>query len=181
MLKLEKMIQYVLDDEGRVVSFDPDDPGRRTAFGISHRYNPQWEGWNLIADGDYNQREIENLAIKFYENLYSRCGAKFLPSEVRYPFFDAVVNLGSVTAVKILQRAMNTYVNVDDWVKVDGIIGIKTIKAIRTIEAKSFISVYSLERINYYRRKVEENPKKKKYLFGWICRTLKVCDRNREI
>lgn len=180
MLEIDKIIQYVLDDEGRVVSFDPDDPGRRTAFGISHRYNPQWKGWDVIADGDYDQREIGNLAIEFYKQLYSRCGAKLLPRPVRYPFFDAVVNLGTINAIKILQQAMNSHVNVEDWVKVDGIIGIKTIKALRTIEANAFVGNYNLERINYYKHKVLESPEKKKFLLGWLCRVLAVNERNRE-
>lgn len=178
MLSVSEMIQKVLDHEGRVVHYDPDDPGGRTAFGISHRFNPQWEGWELLQDNDYDERAVGDAAILFYEKLYERCGAKLLPSHARYPFFDAVVNLGQVRAVEVLQMALNSYAQVDGWVETDGILGPQTINAIRTVDNLGFCHVFSLARIRYYRQKVHENHSKKKFFLGWVVRTLEVDEEN---
>jgi lysozyme family protein len=178
MLSREQMIQHILDSEGRGVYYDPDDPGGRTAFGISFRYNPQCAIWDVIQEDETNLRAIGDAAIDFYEKLFDRSGAKLLPAIIRYPFFDAVVNLGQSRAVEILQRALNTYAMTKGWVSVDGILGPRTLDALRTVDYKSFCHTFALQRISYYRKKVLENPKKKKYFFGWVIRTIRVDDQN---
>ena len=178
MLSRDQMIQHILDSEGRVVHHDPNDPGGRTAFGISFRYNPQCAIWDILQKDENNLREIGNAAIDFYEKLFERSGAKLLPAIIRYPFFDAVVNLGQARAVEILQRALNTYAMAEGWVSVDGILGPRTLDALRTIDFKSFCHTLALERISYYREKVLEDSRKKKYFLGWVIRTLRVNDQN---
>ena len=86
--------------------------------------------------------------------------------ELRYQYFDMVVNAGQGNAVKILQRACNSKLKKADKIAVDGRIGPMTIKASEKLE-ESRLRAY---RLLHYAKIVNKNPTQEKFWYGWYNR-----------
>lgn len=113
MSNFEICVGIILKEEGGL-STNKDDPGRITKYGISARAYPHLDIRNLSKDA----------AVNIYRADYwnpIRC--EELPTGVDLLVFNAAVNMGQVTAVKILQEAAR--------VTIDGIIGNGTIQAVK--------------------------------------------------
>jgi lysozyme family protein len=58
--------------------------------------------------------------------------------EFAYPLalalFDTAVNMGTVTAVRLLQRAINDLLPKERWVAVDGVLGEQTLRAAKSLD-----------------------------------------------
>ena len=148
----------VLESEGGYVN-DPDDPGGETKYGISKRSHSEVDIKNLTVDG----------ATDIYRRLYwTPSKAERLKPEIRYQYFDMVVNAGQGNAVKVLQRACNGKAKKGQKIAVDGRIGKMTIKASERLE-ESRLQAY---RVLYYAEKVSKNPTLEKYFYGWYRRVL---------
>lgn len=102
----------ILKEEGGLVE-NPKDPGGLTKYGISARAYPYLDIRNLSMDA------AKNIYRADYWNQ-TRCDD--LPIGVDLLVFNAAVNMGQGTAVKILQEAAG--------VTIDGIIGNGTIQAV---------------------------------------------------
>ncbi len=65
------MLQWLSWHEGGYTN-DPVDVGGETYRGIARRYNPQWEGWDLIDDTKPNIKHtnLDPYVHKFYEEKY---------------------------------------------------------------------------------------------------------------
>jgi len=152
------IVNDILKNEGGYV-FDKDDPGGETKFGISKRSHPEVDIKNLTIDG----------ALDIYRRLYwipSKV-EKLMP-ELRYQYFDMVVNAGQPSAVKVLQRACNGKLKSGEKIAVDGRIGRMTIGASNKLE-ESRLRAY---RVLYYAEKVNFNPTLEKYFYGWYKRVM---------
>jgi lysozyme family protein len=159
----EKAIQFTLSREGGYVH-DPDDPGGETNFGIAKRYHPDVD--------------IKNLTIEQAREIYKReywdaIGLDAMPEMIAVAVFDTAVNIGKFKAVQMLQESCNSY-NIDEKLNLnlDGVIGPKTIHVVRSINPCMLTRSYLLKRHQYYRLKVVQNPKKRKFFKGWINRTM---------
>ena len=86
--------------------------------------------------------------------------------ELRYQYFDFVINAGQGNAVKVLQKACNGKLKQSDKIAVDGRIGPMTIKASNKLE-ESRLKAYKLL---YYADIVLNNPTQEKYWYGWYRR-----------
>lgn len=156
MITFGKIITEVLRHEGGYVN-DPDDLGRETKFGISKKSHPEIDIKNLTIDG----------ALDIYRRLYwNPSKAERLMPELRYQYFDMVVNSGQGNAVKVLQRACNGKAKKGDKIAVDGRIGRMTIGASEKLE-ESRLKAY---RILYYANLIKKNPVLEKFYYGWYKR-----------
>jgi lysozyme family protein len=172
-------INIIFENEG-VYDNNPLDPGGETFFGIARNYHPEWRGWEIVDDlkkeidleNDFNVKDLEcfpelyNLILEFYyKNFWEAAKIDKLPEKVQKIVFDATVNMGVKRTIKILQKALG--------VIVDGRFGAITLNAVESIDPELLYTKFKLERINYYTDLVERKPKYKKFLLGWIKRTLK--------
>lgn len=132
---------------------DPEDTGGETKFGIAKNANPTVD----IAKLTYAQ------AKEIYRRKYwDKCKCSELPERLAIHLFDAAVNHGSTTAIKMLQRA----VNVSD----DGVLGPTTLAAVKALPEKQVVYFFIQHRRNFYLRIVERNPSQMKFLKGWMNR-----------
>ena len=86
--------------------------------------------------------------------------------ELRYQYFDFVVNAGQGNAVKVLQKACNGKLKQSEKIAVDGRIGRMTIGASDKLE-ESRLKSYKLL---YYAYIVLKNPMQEKFWYGWYRR-----------
>ena len=151
MPSFTEIIKKVLENEGGYVD-DPDDPGGETNFGISKRSYPDLDIKNLTKE----------KAIEIYKKDYwFPSKAQTLPQDLRYHYFDMVVNAGQKSAVKALQMACGAVV--------DGRIGSETIEKAQWIHEER-LKAY---RVLYYANLVLNKPELSKYWFGWFRRGTK--------
>lgn len=131
----------------------PDDTGGETKFGIAKNANPTVD----IAKLTYAQaKDI------YRRNYWGKCKCPELPERLAIHLFDAAVNHGTTTAIKMLQRA----VNVPD----DGDLGPKTLAAVKALPEKQVVYFFIQHRRNFYLKIVERNPSQMKFLKGWMNR-----------
>jgi lysozyme family protein len=152
----KEIMDVIIENEGGYVN-DPDDRGRETKYGISKRSHPEVDIKNLTIDG----------ALDIYNRLYwVPSKAERLMPELRYQYFDFVVNAGQGNAVKVLQRACNHKNGKGNWIQVDGKIGRMTIKASENLENSRLKAFKCL----YYANIVIKNSIQEKYYYGWYNR-----------
>lgn len=121
-MDFEQAFQRVLGSEGGY-SNDPRDPGGETKFGISR----------LAYPGE----DIKGMTIERAHEIYRRdywgpAGCDAVPDGAKLPLFDAAVNSGVKTAIKLLQRACGT--------SPDGILGPLTLQAVQSMPAPRLVA-----------------------------------------
>ncbi|MDQ3235465.1 MAG: hypothetical protein M3Q07_26950 [Pseudobdellovibrionaceae bacterium] len=139
----QEAVRLILELEGggRIVSH-PDDPGGLTKYGISLRAHPE-----LGAEGIRNLTEEE--AIEIYRNKYwipLRLG-RFSP-RLALPLFDAAVNHGPGSGVRIFQVALN---RLGADLVVDGVAGELTVKASKAYSPRRVLAAFLSQRLQFYR------------------------------
>jgi lysozyme family protein len=153
----DKAIEFVLKMEGGY-TWDPNDPGGETKYGISKKAYPQLDIANL---------SIEEAKAIYRTDFWNACSCDDLPSDLALCVFDMGVNQGTTKAKRILQMTLD--------VQVDGIIGPKTIAA----AAKSnyyHAKKYLAHRLAEYSRLMVENPKLLIYANNWSYRVLSLLE-----
>jgi len=188
-MSFTKAMIQVRKSEGGYVN-DPDDAGGETYCGISRKFFPKWQGWELIDDLKikYYGKLKTNYKVNISEFIYKidqfylkyfwkplRC------DEIKNPIlaehlFDCGINLGKKSAVKFFQETFNSLWSPEimgNELKVDGLIGPKTIGALNSSNDKNWPNHFVLARITLYFDKCYDKPIKYKYLKGWVLRSLK--------
>lgn len=162
----------ILENEGGYT----DDTGGPTKYGVSLRFLktlPTIEA-DINHDGKVTVEDIEDLTWEDAYNIYNREFWKRLRlGEIQSPriatkILDMTINLGPATAVKMVQRTVET--------KQDGIIGPKTIAAINKAYMKgedNFILRLCYAQGDRYLELIFKNPKLWKYRDGWLTRAEK--------
>lgn len=146
---------------------DEDDPGNWTGGAVGSGF---LKGTKYgISAATYPTLDIKNLTVEaakslFKKDFWIKFGVSELPAFIRPHYFDVCVNSGNSRAAKILQRAVG--------VTPDGIIGPKTRAALSRLTIKRF----ERQRSDFYVKHVELNPRKIKYLGGWIGRIFDVTE-----
>jgi len=151
MSDFNKIVERTLGHEGGYVD-DDDDPGGETNWGISKRKYPDVDIRNLTR--------AEAIAIykrDYFDPLHL--------GEIRYnatawKIFDIAVNMGVDVAAIILQRALG--------VKEDGIIGAVTIGEANKRFPDTLMDNIIERQAKRYAWIVKNNPKKAKFLVGWM-------------
>jgi lysozyme family protein len=150
------IIDKVIHNEGGYNN-DALDMGGETKYGISKRFYPHINIEYLTLD---KAKQI------YYDDYWIPAKVNKLPYNLRYPFFDCVINTGQKRATKILQEAINSQSVI--LLKVDGIIGPKTLKAAKSVSPKRFTAY----RVDFYSKLVAHKPEQKRFYYGWWLRTL---------
>ncbi len=169
-------IPVILNHEGgSAFTDDPNDPGGATKYGISLLFLS-----DHLADGDINhdgvvdvkdiQAMSETQAIFLYKkfwwdrNNYNAIQSQTIATKV----FDTAVNMGSIPANKILQRAVNNVTGTK--LVVDGAIGPSSLTAINNtpVEKKLLVVLdFCNQQWAYYQQLIARNAKLAKYANGW--------------
>ena len=146
---------YISPNEGGYNN-DKDDSGGETNMGISKNTYPNEDIINLT-------RERANAI--FYKNYYKWNGLNRLP----YPIRGAVIDFGVVsnplTAIKTTHRVLG--------IPEGNIIGTKTLDKFKFFtqdDYEIFLNKYRTEMMKYFYEVVKRQPKKKKFLQGWLNR-----------
>lgn len=146
----DKACSKTLNLEG-VYSYDHNDPGGETAFGIARKYHPDWAGWEVIDQmkNTYPNHETFVTALNMSDKL-NVLVKDWYKKEFWNPFqldnikdeklafeiFDQSVNLGRKQTTLFIQRSCNAlnnnYIFGPD-LAVDGLIGPSTRSRLQSI------------------------------------------------
>lgn len=134
-MNFDQAFDLLMGHEGGY-SNHPDDPGQETMWGITASVARQ-AGY-VGAMKDLPRDTAKTIARNQYWNAVR---AEDLPEAVRFDVFDTGYNSGTVTAVKLLQRA----VAVAD----DGVFGPRTLAAVKTSKPARVVLRFNAERLLY--------------------------------
>ena len=132
-MSFDKAFEHVVGVEGGYVN-DPRDPGGETIYGITRRDHP--EVW---ANGTPTMEQAKAIYAKLY---WSPVKADQLPWPLALFVFDAAVNQGVGTAVKLLQKTVGTVQ--------DGVLGNNTLAAINRANQTELCSMFLADRALRY-------------------------------
>jgi lysozyme family protein len=174
MAEFKTAFQKMLAHEGGYVN-DPNDQGGETYKGISRNAHKNWSGWAIIdkykSKPDFpasleKNLELSKLIQQFYlTNFWTPLNADLIANQTNGDsVFDFAVNTGITTTARIVQSLVGT--------KIDGIIGEITINKINSMDFGHFQAAFTVTKIEYYMTIIRNRPANKKYLVGWITRTL---------
>src|SRR5690606_7079344 len=157
--KFVQAVGAVLAHEGGYVN-DPDDPGGETKWGISRRSYPELDIANLTRE--------DAIAI-YYRDWWRRYKYDLIEdATVAAKVLDLSVNMGPSAAHKCLQRALHACGRRD--VTIDGIIGPQTLGAVNSANPLMLLAALRAEAAAYYRALAQADPKRQKFLNGWLNR-----------
>lgn len=122
----------LISNEGGYVN-DPADPGGETKFGISKRSYPRVDIRNLSRD---QARQI------YRADFWDRGQMEQFAGAIAFQVFDAAVNHGIETAIRLLQRAAG--------VADDGHIGPVTLAAVKSKSVTDMLMLFIAERIRFW-------------------------------
>ena len=146
---------YLIPNEGGYNN-DKDDSGGETNMGISKNTYPNEDIKNLT-------RERANAI--FYKNYYKWNGLNKLPYQIRGAVVDFGVVSNPLTAIKTTHRVLG--------IPEGNIIGTTTLDKFKSFTQKDyelFLNQYRTEMMKYFYKVVRKEPKKKKFLQGWLNR-----------
>lgn len=124
----------LMGNEGGLVD-DPKDPGGLTQWGISQRSYPGIDIRTLTRDG---------AKLIYRRDFWDRASmGQYFPS-LAFQVFDAAVNHGIETAVRMLQRAAGA--------ADDGHVGLITIAAVKSKSETDMLMLFIAERIDFWTR-----------------------------
>jgi lysozyme family protein len=164
----KEIIKKVLKNEGGYVN-NPKDSGGETYKGITKKYYPEWNGWEIVdslTDKNEEHELLNDLVYDFYrENYYEPLNIEKVNSKnVQYQILDTSINMGRITTTKLLQTVVG--------VTADGIIGNNTLNAVNMLDEEKLLLRFKISKIARYAHLVNKYPKNKVFLSGWINRTL---------
>jgi len=134
-VNFDDAFERLLGHEGRY-SFNPQDPGRETMWGVTAAVARAHGYAGPMRDMTLDQ------ARAIYEPLYWHAvGADQLPDALRFDLFDGAVNSGPLQSIKWLQRALR--------VPDDGVIGAVTRKALDTTDPALVAARYNGYRLQF--------------------------------
>lgn len=146
----------IVREGGAKFTNDPDDPGGPTKYGIAENYHKGVDVKNLTEAG----------AKVIYKKEYwdPVCGDAILDQGVAEMLFDAAVNLGVGTTVRLLQVALGLVPS--------GAMDVSTITMLNSTPAHEVAAAFTLAKIARYVHLCDVTPAKRKYFFGWVRRAL---------
>lgn len=146
-MTFDEAFDVVIGHEGGYVN-DPRDPGGETRYGISKRAYPTEDIANLTLD---------RARFLYKRDYWDRIRADEMPAAWRLPMFDTAVNMGTGTAVRMMQDALG--------VMVDGVIGPRTLAALQAADNRK-LARFHARRVKRY----SELPTFGVYWDGWLTR-----------
>ena len=178
MAKFNLAFSKMLSHEGDYVN-DPDDLGGETYRGIARNSHSSWLGWSII-DQNKNKPDfphslevntkLQNLVEQFYFELFWQpLKANQIQNQTSADsVFDFAVNSGLSNSTRLVQSIVGT--------KIDGIIGEITLNKINSLDFAHFQAALTVAKMEYYMNVIRKRPTSKKFLLGWISRSLSFND-----
>lgn len=179
MANFENALDKVLQFEG-FYSNDPDDQGAETIFGVSRKFNRDWQGWKIVDKykmlANFPECLKDNIELVedvkwIYRHKYwnQMLGDKILNQNIANHLFDACVNMGQIS-IKYMQKAIcdvkSSEKNLTPFVlSCDGVMGNNTLNALNGCKEDILLDNFKELRIDYYKK--YSNPK---YLNGLVRR-----------
>lgn len=175
MANFQTAQKIVANNEGGY-SFDKDDTGGETAFGLTRRDWPNWHGWAIVdaykRNFDHNiaiqkinaDTSLKQLASDLFKTNYWDVikGDWINDQQIGNQCYDTAINMGTGRAAEFMQKAAG--------VTVDRIIGHGTIDAINKMEAKTFYNAFLALRKAKYDSIISANPIQAKFKASWYSR-----------
>ncbi len=187
MANFEAAYNKTMHHEGGYVH-DPDDVGGETYKGIARKYNPNWDGWEIIDyhndDSDFPQclnniTGLQNSVYEFYKQRYWDVNRldDVDDQAIAEEMFDTGVNMGIGRAARFLQKSLN-YLNRNgslyDELVVDGKIGPTSLDALNIVlddgDEKVLLTMMNVLQGQHYMNYMDNSPSQKKYARGWFRR-----------
>jgi len=159
-------LDKVMKNEG-VYSNDPKDRGGMTMYGVTQKvYDEFRTGIELEVRPvtEMDGQELEDIYYSYWNTCH--CSLIAYPS-VAYYLFDCAVNMGSMRASKLLQKALKA-LGID--ITIDGCIGSQTLKRMISIDPELLLKHFKIQREMFYRKIVEKDASQEKFLNGWLNR-----------
>lgn len=171
-MTLDQIIDATIKAEGGYVN-DPLDNGGATKYGITER----------VARANGYAGSMRDLPLQTARDIYRseyavKPGFTAFPSHVAAELFDTGVNMGTSTAIKFLQRAVNALAG--SGLAVDGKMGPATRSAVTSyLVSRSNASDILVKALNglqcvRYIEIVEGNPTQRRFINGWIANRVEV-------
>lgn len=178
MAKFNLAFSRMLSHEGGYIN-DPDDLGGETYKGIARNSHGSWQGWALIdqfkSKPDFphsldTNPKLQNLVEQFYlNNFWTPLNAEQIQNQTSADsVFDFAVNSGLSNSARLVQSIVGT--------KIDGIIGEITLNKINSMDLGHFQAALTVAKMEYYMNIIRKRPTSKKFLLGWISRSLSFND-----
>lgn len=168
MANFDVCFNWMMDNEDRRRSYQtvPDyPPGSSAISGInSHAYPNQFASILAIPQNQRGPAVQEFYQVNFWNQWFGQLSYDDVAKRV----FDAAVNMGPATAVKLLQIAVGF--NTSD---VDGAWGPHTVSAANVMSSPALVNAFQSARTEHYRQIVDRNPSEGIYLPAWIARAEK--------
>lgn len=140
MANFEKALAKTLAYEGGYVN-NPNDKGGETFCGISRKYWPDWEGWEVIDslfESGATPKEAGHETLKMVQDFYRLNfwlpihGDEIESQEIAEYLFDFAVNSGICDAAKALQHSINRVTPLHT--NPDGMVGPDTLECLESAE-----------------------------------------------
>lgn len=188
MAEFEIAFNTTMGHEGTYAD-DPDDAGGETYMGIARKYNPLWDGWEIIDEAKVgpnfprsldDDEDLQDEVELYYEDRYWDVNQlDEFPQATANEMFDTGVNMGVGRAARFLQKAlnlMNRNGDLYDDLAVDGKLGNASMAALKKAEKDEDVLVTILNTLQgqHYINYMNKNLTQKKYCRGWF-RRVKYC------
>ena len=151
--------------DSRYGKTDTDNDGGKVRFGLNSNSFP------ALLNTDYYTTDVQT-AFQTAKDIYSKNqwrqihGDDIQSNNVAAKVFDMAVNMGSVQAAKLTQRAAG--------VNVDGVIGSITIRAINDIDENTMLASLVQWWNWFIDREIENKPQDEAYRTNWENRAKKI-------
>jgi len=164
MARFDNIFQTVIGLEGGY-SNHAQDSGGATKYGITEQVARR-NGY----DGNMRELPLKTAKNIYYQKYWIEPQFhKIKEYSIAEELFEQGINLGTSQATKNLQKSINLVC--DKSLTVDGIIGSKTLKAYNKCKHKDDIyTMLNMLQARRYIEIVENNPKQKVFLRGWLRR-----------
>jgi len=158
MAEFDLVIDKTLRHEGGdTFTNDTLDRGGATKYGISQKAYPDLDIRNLSED--------QAKAI-YRQDYWDKVRGDDIQSQIMAEtIFDVSVNMGIAGGSKLAQKTLEIE-------PADGIIGPQSLAVINATDENLFIARFALAKIQRYTEICRADSSQKKYLLGWLNRTL---------
>lgn len=173
----------------------PEDKGKETYRGISRRWYPEWDGWDIIDDyktvhslPTLNSALARNksLAAKvrdFYKSEYwDPLHCEGMESQmVVNELYDTAVLMSKHRAVKILQRGLNALNKNEAFyadITVDGRMGAKTLQTLQDClvhnDETLLVKIQDGLQLARFIDNMDKDPEQEHFARGWITHRINI-------
>ena len=153
-LAIDKTLSH---EGGDTYTNDTLDHGGATKYGISQKAYPELDIRNL------DEGQAKEIYRRDYWNRVK--GDEIQSQIVAETIFDVCVNMGVAGGSKLAQKTLAIE-------PADGIIGPQSLASINATDDDLFIAKFALAKIQRYTEICRDDSSQKKYLLGWLNRTL---------